>query len=439
MLTFKNRIFKVSLVGIILLLTAWFIKEFNIPKIIISEGGAGVSINFILPMNKEKFNDRISIIPDIPNTDFECITKWESANKVSINIKEKSEVKGQKIHLLIKNAETILPFIKKNANIAIQFQQSPQVLRVSKYKDIPTDEPIIVEFNTPMQRANINKYIESDAEFEIMPIEGSGNSKWRFTPKEKLANNKKYILYIRKGMPSISNMVLEEDTIISLETAHKPEITKILPENNERWVGIYPVIRLESNEPIREATIEIAGEIVEGKIIEGMQAEFMLPMVLDFETNYNAVARLISSHGEKSDPYEFNFSTIPLDEDRLWIEVILKEEHKVIVYRGRKPIRVMPCSGGAPETPTVLGTYYLKDRGKMFFARKISEGANNWIRIHGNYLFHGLPRNKDWEISKEAEAKLGLPASHGCVRLREVDAKWFYDNIPENTMVIIHE
>ena len=439
MLTFKNKIFKVSLTCIILLLIAWFMREFNIPKISVNEEGASITVNFILPMDKEKFNDKISILPDIANTDFECVTKWEAANKVIISIKEKNEVKGQKIHLVIKNAETVIPYVKKSANIAIQFQQSPKILRVSKSKDIPTDEPIVVEFNTPMQRANINKYIESDGDFEIMPVEGSGNSKWRFTPKAKLRNNKKYILYFRKGMASASNMLLEEDHIITLETASMPEIIKISPENNERWVGIYPIITLESGEPIEEATIEIAGEVVEGSIINGMQAEFMMPKVLDFETNYKAVARVTSLQGEKSEPYEFNFSTIPLDEGRLWIEVILKQEHKVIVYKGRKPIRVMPCSGGAAETPTVLGTYYLKDRGSRFFARKISEGANNWIRIHGNYLFHGLPRNKDWEISKEAEAKLGLPASHGCIRLRELDAQWFYDNIPENTMVIIHE
>ena len=119
--------------------------------------------------------------------------------------------------------------------------------------------------------------------------------------------------------------------------------------------------------------------------------------------------------------------------------MILKKEHRLIVYKGDKQIRVVPCSGGTKETPTVLGTYYLQDRGTKFFAKKISEGANNWIRIHNNYLIHGLPRDENWKISKEAEMKLGSPASHGCIRLREIDAQWCYDNIPQNTMIIIHE
>ena len=32
---------------------------------------------------------------------------------------------------------------------------------------------------------------------------------------------------------------------------------------------------------------------------------------------------------------------------------------------------------------------------------------------------------------------LGIPASHGCVRLKVEEAKWLYDNIPSGTKLII--
>ncbi|NLC45978.1 MAG: L,D-transpeptidase family protein [Firmicutes bacterium] len=34
-------------------------------------------------------------------------------------------------------------------------------------------------------------------------------------------------------------------------------------------------------------------------------------------------------------------------------------------------------------------------------------------------------------------SKLGLPASHGCIRLSDEDAHWFYHNVSSGAMVII--
>lgn len=439
MVTFKDKIFKVALIAVILILMAWFIREFNLPTVKVSEDGASVSINFIFSMDQESFHEKLSILPDIPNTEFDCNIKWESAHSVSIQVKEKSAIKGQKVHLIVKNAQTKIPYIKKSANIPIQFQQKPKIIGLSQFENIPTDKPIIVKFNTPMKRANINKYIESDTEFEIMPVEGGNYCQWRLMPKSKLANKKKYVLSFRKGMPAVSGMFLEADEVITLETASQPEILSVMPEDGSRWIGLYPKIILESQEALASARIEIAGQTIEGEILDERWAQFILPELLDFGTHYQVKSQVVSSHGEKSQDYNFEFSTIPLEEDRIWVEVILKESHQVIVYKGREIIRQMPCSGGAPETPTILGTYYLQDRGSKFFARKISEGANNWVRIHGNYLFHGLPRDENWVISQEAVDKIGSPASHGCIRLREIDAQWFYDHVPQNTMVIIHE
>ena len=71
--------------------------------------------------------------------------------------------------------------------------------------------------------------------------------------------------------------------------------------------------------------------------------------------------------------------------------------------------------------------------------RKIQEGGFYWVRITGNFLIHSLPRDKDNKIIEEELKRLGIPASHGCVRLRDEEAKWFYDTIPSGTLVIIHD
>lgn len=436
---FKNKTFKVALILVILLLMAWFIRDFNLSSVSVTEEEAKVSINFIFPMDQEKFNKQISILPDIQDTKFQCDVYWQSSHRAIITLKETSKVKGQKVRLVITKAQTKIPSIKKSANIGVQFQQTPKLIEVSPVTNIPTDAPFIITFNTPMKQANINKYIESDTDFKVEAVEGSNYCQWKLSPKKPLENNRKYLLVFRQGMPAVSGLFMEKDQVVTLQTPSKPTITHVEPKNQARWVEIYPKLIIESSEPIKKALLEIEGEILEGKIIGEKQAEFLLKRVLGFEKKYKLVCQVVSIHGEKSQPFNYSFTTMPVEEDRLWVEIILGDQHEMLVYKGKNVIRAMACSGGTKEDPTILGTYYLKDRGPQFFARKIGEGAANWVRIDGNYLIHGLPRNEDWIIKKSEEEKIGSPASHGCIRLREVDAQWVYDNIPQNTMVIIHQ
>jgi len=98
----------------------------------------------------------------------------------------------------------------------------------------------------------------------------------------------------------------------------------------------------------------------------------------------------------------------------------------------------MLASGGRAETPTPLGFFHTQDRGSSFWSPRFGEGATFWVRLAGQILIHSVPRDDRWEIKKDEHKKLGLPASHGCIRLSEEDAKWVYQNIPRGTLVIIH-
>ncbi|MCG0277681.1 MAG: L,D-transpeptidase [Thermanaeromonas sp.] len=49
-----------------------------------------------------------------------------------------------------------------------------------------------------------------------------------------------------------------------------------------------------------------------------------------------------------------------------------------------------------------------------------------------------MPMDRNQRIIPEEAAKLGTPASHGCVRLEVDNAKWIYDYIPPGTPVYIH-
>ncbi len=59
------------------------------------------------------------------------------------------------------------------------------------------------------------------------------------------------------------------------------------------------------------------------------------------------------------------------------------------------------------------------------------------VRFNGNILFHSVPYKKQNKeaLKMEEFAKLGTPASQGCVRLCVRDAKWIYDNCINDTQV----
>ena len=98
-----------------------------------------------------------------------------------------------------------------------------------------------------------------------------------------------------------------------------------------------------------------------------------------------------------------------------------------------QPLTDMPCSVGKPSTPTIKGTFTIKSRGPSF-----GHGytAYWWTQFSGDYLFHSILYYEGTYTVKDGT--LGGHVSHGCVRLRYEDAKWFHDTIPSGTYVTIY-
>lgn len=98
-----------------------------------------------------------------------------------------------------------------------------------------------------------------------------------------------------------------------------------------------------------------------------------------------------------------------------------------------QPLTDMPCSVGKPSTPTIKGTFTIKSRGPSF-----GHGytAYWWTQFSGDYLFHSVLYYQG--TYTVMDGTLGGHVSHGCVRLRYEDAKWFHDTIPSGTYVTIY-
>lgn len=104
------------------------------------------------------------------------------------------------------------------------------------------------------------------------------------------------------------------------------------------------------------------------------------------------------------------------------------------------PVKAMACSVGA-YSRTITGTFPLKEKYRW---KALMGGV--WgqysTRIVGGILFHSVYYYQNGNPASLATAefnKLGMAASHGCIRLTVADAKWIYDNCPTGTLVEIFD
>ena len=120
----------------------------------------------------------------------------------------------------------------------------------------------------------------------------------------------------------------------------------------------------------------------------------------------------------------------------------------VTVYRTEDDaiVRQMLTSTGINDS-TPEGTFYmepkgrLSERGEWTWLRQYQCWVKFASRIYHGYMFHSLPfEEKDESTMIEQSVKeFGMPASHGCMRLRVDDARFIAKECLQGTKVVIYK
>ena len=122
--------------------------------------------------------------------------------------------------------------------------------------------------------------------------------------------------------------------------------------------------------------------------------------------------------------------------DTSYLILVNSKTHKVGVFKGSsynwQLVWYWNCTTGAPGSPTGKGTYKVGSRGKSFGS---GYTCWYWTQFYGNYLFHSV-LYQPGSMSRIQDGRLGISASHGCVRLDIECARWIYNNIPTRTRVV---
>lgn len=434
----NKRLFRISIISILLLLTLWFIKDFNLYWVEVSANDAKITINFLFPMDQQKFPEHISISPQLPYaTEFDYTLEWLTKSVVCIKLKEQHPIKGQKIQLKINNAPSQFSYLKRTTQITIPFITDVALLSPLDQLLIATDKSFIIRFNTPMNKNKLHQFLQSDAKFYIEPVKilnPSGQeledlSTYKFTPKVNLDNGKRYILSFRKGMPSQNGALLQQDLSIVLKTDVKPIIALTYPQNNSKWIGLYPRFKIETDSPTVAGYLTLGKETIQGKNLDPYHIEFLLPQVLKSDTLYQADFQVESSSGERSQLYTIKFTTVRIDTDRLWMDIVSSPQITIHIYKGDQILKKIKPLMLNKSKKLPLGTYYIYEKGTSYIDARYQEGANFWLKVTDSCMIQGQARDTSWKLKNTTQT------DH--IILSDMDAHWLYQTIPQDTMVII--
>lgn len=116
------------------------------------------------------------------------------------------------------------------------------------------------------------------------------------------------------------------------------------------------------------------------------------------------------------------------------IEITLKTQ-KLAYYFGDAKLGEFKVSTGKRSTPTPTGTFAVQWKHARAWSSSAKLYMPWWMSLGRGYGIHELP---EWPGgAKEGANHLGIPVSHGCIRLGVGPAKLLYDWAPQGTPVII--
>ncbi len=136
-----------------------------------------------------------------------------------------------------------------------------------------------------------------------------------------------------------------------------------------------------------------------------------------------------------------------------WIDVDLSEQ-RVVAYEGMRPVASFLISSGRRNTPTVTGVFRIWAKVPLQRMSGGSRAAGTfydlpnvpWVQyFFEDYSFHGAYWHNNF----------GRPMSHGCINMRNADARWLYEwaspfhdggawlitkeQDEQGTLVVVHE
>lgn len=119
----------------------------------------------------------------------------------------------------------------------------------------------------------------------------------------------------------------------------------------------------------------------------------------------------------------------------VWVD---KSDYEVRVYKGSKnkwhPIATFPCAIGAPDTPTITGSFEYQYKASLWDYGTYYVGP--CLVFYGGYAIHSTLL---YYSGAPYDNRVGVKISHGCVRIRKDNIDWLASILPLKSRIFVTE
>lgn len=123
-------------------------------------------------------------------------------------------------------------------------------------------------------------------------------------------------------------------------------------------------------------------------------------------------------------------------------EIVVSKSLQQLIYWDNETQQIFlacPVSTGLEADSTPTGIFKTSDYYPTWHALFYNQYAYGAIRIYDHILLHSVPYLAQDAMSLDLaeQAKLGMPASHGCIRMSTENIQFLVQTVPKGTRVVV--
>jgi len=329
----------------------------------------------------------------------------------------------------------------------------------------PTDS-FTINFSAPIKDTTLSSDIKIFPKIEVKPELSKNSKSLVLAPATNWTPNTKYIVTIPNGQSKdLRNL---NPSIHSFKIESPPKVTKILPKDGDTDVvlDIEDPIRIFVDKSTNDFNIDfsLSPKVPLSINKKGLDFEILPKESLQAGETYTLTVTIKLKNEKDSNnfikKYSSSFTTMPPKptswsknfKERLvqskkytkakivkgkYIDINLTNQVLSIFEDGKLLDNYM-ISSGKRGMNTPVGAHKIYNKFPRPFSKKYGLYMPNWMAFTptGSHGIHELP---EWPNGyKEGENHLGIPVSHGCVRLGVNASKRVYDWAEIGIPVIVY-